>query len=111
MVGMDDVDRSIAEGQAGFRKELEWCRSTGMRDTVAELSAWAAFRDENESGRGFRQPPVSVMPPADDWETDLDDEGPQHPVTTIRNTVPKVGRNEPCPCGSGKKYKKCCGAG
>jgi uncharacterized protein len=23
---------------------------------------------------------------------------------------PKVGRNEPCPCGSGKKYKKCCGA-
>lgn len=25
-------------------------------------------------------------------------------------TVAKVGRNEPCPCGSGKKYKKCCGA-
>ena len=24
--------------------------------------------------------------------------------------APKVGRNEPCPCGSGKKYKKCCGA-
>ncbi|MBL4692142.1 MAG: SEC-C domain-containing protein, partial [Magnetovibrio sp.] len=24
--------------------------------------------------------------------------------------VQKVGRNEPCPCGSGKKYKKCCGA-
>jgi SWIM/SEC-C metal-binding protein len=23
--------------------------------------------------------------------------------------APKVGRNEPCPCGSGKKYKKCCG--
>ena len=23
--------------------------------------------------------------------------------------TPKVGRNEPCPCGSGKKYKKCCG--
>jgi uncharacterized protein YecA (UPF0149 family) len=22
--------------------------------------------------------------------------------------LPKVGRNEPCPCGSGKKYKKCC---
>jgi len=25
-------------------------------------------------------------------------------------TVKKVGRNDPCPCGSGKKYKKCCGA-
>jgi preprotein translocase subunit SecA len=27
----------------------------------------------------------------------------------IRRETPKVGRNEPCPCGSGKKYKKCCG--
>ncbi|MBW6502633.1 MAG: SEC-C domain-containing protein, partial [Bacteroidales bacterium] len=23
--------------------------------------------------------------------------------------TPKIGRNDPCPCGSGKKYKKCCG--
>lgn len=30
------------------------------------------------------------------------------PQTYVRET-PKVGRNEPCPCGSGKKYKKCCG--
>ena len=28
---------------------------------------------------------------------------------TIRNEEPKVGRNDPCPCGSGKKYKNCCG--
>ncbi len=28
----------------------------------------------------------------------------------IRREHPKVGRNDPCPCGSGKKYKKCCGA-
>ncbi|HHL2060062.1 TPA: SEC-C metal-binding domain-containing protein, partial [Clostridium perfringens] len=28
---------------------------------------------------------------------------------TVRNEEVKVGRNEPCPCGSGKKYKKCCG--
>ncbi len=27
----------------------------------------------------------------------------------IRSTHPKVGRNDPCPCGSGKKYKQCCG--
>ena len=37
-----------------------------------------------------------------DLETMLN---PAEPVTTI-----KVGRNEPCPCGSGKKFKKCCGA-
>jgi preprotein translocase subunit SecA len=28
---------------------------------------------------------------------------------TIRNEEPKIGRNDPCPCGSGKKYKNCCG--
>jgi SEC-C motif-containing protein len=28
----------------------------------------------------------------------------------IPATSQKIGRNEPCPCGSGKKYKKCCGA-
>ena len=30
-------------------------------------------------------------------------------ATTMVRETPKVGRNEPCPCGSGKKYKKCCG--
>ena len=30
---------------------------------------------------------------------------------TVRYATPPTGRNEPCPCGSGKKYKKCCGAG
>ena len=30
--------------------------------------------------------------------------------TTVRRATPKIGRNDPCPCGSGKKYKKCCGA-
>jgi len=28
--------------------------------------------------------------------------------TTIKRSQPKIGRNDPCPCGSGKKYKKCC---
>jgi preprotein translocase subunit SecA len=28
---------------------------------------------------------------------------------TVVRTMPKVGRNDPCPCGSGKKYKKCHG--
>ena len=30
-------------------------------------------------------------------------------IETFRRDQPKVGRNDPCPCGSGKKYKKCCG--
>jgi preprotein translocase subunit SecA len=30
------------------------------------------------------------------------------PEATFRREAPKVGRNDPCPCGSGKKNKKCC---
>ena len=32
------------------------------------------------------------------------------PRQAVVRQGPKVGRNDPCPCGSGKKYKKCCGA-
>ena len=35
--------------------------------------------------------------------------GERQVTQTIRRRQPKVGRNDPCPCGSGKKYKQCCG--
>jgi uncharacterized protein YecA (UPF0149 family) len=38
-------------------------------------------------------------------ESDEDEPSDEEPVEHV-----KVGRNDPCPCGSGKKYKKCCGA-
>jgi preprotein translocase subunit SecA len=67
----------------------------------------------NAAVSGSAQHPSAVLPlaggsrPAPGFET-----GPApapqggHPVT---RSEPKVGRNDPCPCGSGKKYKKCCG--
>ncbi|MDR0570714.1 MAG: SEC-C domain-containing protein [Clostridiales Family XIII bacterium] len=50
------------------------------------------------------------------WETVLDDETRQSIIKKYRTSKTLVkeklpGRNDPCPCGSGKKYKKCCGAG
>ena len=36
-------------------------------------------------------------------------DGEQTAHVTVKNEEPKVGRNDPCPCGSGKKYKNCCG--
>lgn len=38
-----------------------------------------------------------------------DTEGKEHATITQVNDKPRVGRNDPCPCGSGKKYKNCCG--
>ncbi|MGD9763262.1 MAG: SEC-C metal-binding domain-containing protein [Candidatus Binatia bacterium] len=37
------------------------------------------------------------------------DHGPR--PDPVRRAEPKIGRNDPCPCRSGKKFKKCCGAG
>jgi len=48
---------------------------------------------------------VAMLPDIDEggeWDT-------PSPPEPIRREQPKVGRNDPCPCGSGKKYKKCCG--
>ena len=47
--------------------------------------------------------PTSAPAPANDQEIVL-------PKITVRRDTPKVGRNDPCPCGSGKKYKHCHGA-
>jgi preprotein translocase subunit SecA len=38
-------------------------------------------------------------------------ETPSQPQTPYQREGEKTGRNDPCPCGSGKKYKKCCGRG
>jgi uncharacterized protein len=43
---------------------------------------------------------------ADLWDLTADQ---RYAVETIRRAAPKVGRNEPCPCGSGKKFKQCHG--
>ncbi|OVE75374.1 preprotein translocase subunit SecA [bacterium E08(2017)] len=57
-----------------------------------------AFASGGQPSAEEQQGQVAELPPA---------EG--QPVT-IERDAPKVGRNDPCPCGSGKKYKKCCGA-
>lgn len=48
-----------------------------------------------------------------DSHTHREGEGHQHhheKPQTVQRESPKIGRNDPCVCGSGKKYKKCCGA-
>ena len=47
----------------------------------------------------------------DDWFNDFDRNPPMYePVQQpYVRAAAKIGRNDPCPCGSGKKYKNCCG--
>ncbi|MBN1866165.1 preprotein translocase subunit SecA [Candidatus Sumerlaeota bacterium] len=78
-------------------------------NVVAEPRSSAANVDY---GRGAME---DVAPPADGaalgpGQPEGGDGRPAKPQTYHRDQ-PKVGRNDPCPCGSGKKFKKCCGRG
>jgi preprotein translocase subunit SecA len=53
---------------------------------------------------GLSRPQQEAPPPGKDGEPE-----PPKIELPIRRELPKVGRNEPCPCGSGKKFKNCCG--
>jgi preprotein translocase subunit SecA len=76
-----------------------------------------------QDGNG-RRPPRQVATSVDEIEEafqrrkrrELDQarmagSGDLQPVQQVVRGAAKIGRNDPCPCGSGKKYKKCCGAG
>jgi preprotein translocase subunit SecA len=65
-----------------------------MAQNTAERSAHSSFNGD----QARRQAVNSAM-----------NQRSQGDNVTVRRTMPKVGRNDPCPCGSGKKYKQCCG--
>jgi preprotein translocase subunit SecA len=52
-----------------------------------------------------------VQPPRQSQQGDGEQPADDAPRITIplKRELPKVGRNDPCPCGSGKKFKQCCG--
>ncbi len=56
-----------------------------VEDTIKEMEWWACFKPKKQQREVFK------------------------PEQTREPVKKKIGRNEPCPCGSGKKYKKCCG--
>ncbi|MCB1133063.1 MAG: DUF1186 domain-containing protein [Verrucomicrobiae bacterium] len=72
-------------------------------DTVGMMETWACFNPPPAPRRAGRQPNPLVPP--------LEAHGiPSRPVLPPPAKFHGVGRNEPCPCGSGRKFKKCCGA-
>jgi hypothetical protein len=75
-----------------LREEMRKFNNGYVSDVVHEMAWWSGFKEEEDLHR-------------ERAELFAD----RHPDTYIR-TAPKVGRNDPCPCGSGKKYKKCHGA-
>jgi len=64
---------------------------------------------DSGSALGQTPRPPGAKSPGAAAGKDIVEEAIEKTTAPIRRDVPKVGRNEPCPCGSGKKYKNCCG--
>ncbi|TWT67573.1 DUF1186 domain-containing protein [Allorhodopirellula solitaria] len=103
MATLESVKRDIARGDEAFQQTMnELHRPT---DVIAYLSKWAAFQDHED--RDQHSSESESFGPQD---SHIDSAGfLSENETTIRSAGTKVGRNEKCPCGSGKKHKKCCG--
>jgi hypothetical protein len=67
-------------------------------DAIGELEWWAVFNEEEDDEEEY-----------DEESEDFLDEPVDEPVETFIRTGEKIGRNDPCPCGSGRKYKQCHG--
>ena len=65
-----------------------------------------------QSNLGYIEDVLVSLEWVPDPEDTFDEEGPwsdfEYPGEPVRNPLRHVGRNDPCPCGSGKKFKKCC---
>jgi len=84
-----------------------------IRDTFANKEVdltWRGDLEDIEIELGLRQERSISRKKThiDEMREQLDLIMSQEPTMPITNTQPKVRRNDPCPCGSGKKYKKCC---
>jgi hypothetical protein len=94
-IAWEDIERAEALGIEGSLQET--ARQEPLINNLSWEMGWMMRFHRREPLREQRNEPLLPLP-AVDW------------TPPIRRTEPKIGRNDPCTCGSGKKYKKCCGA-
>ena len=106
--GFDMFDAMTTE----IREEtVTYCYSMTLttdteRRTVIEVSKSNASKAENVDRSIMRAMQRTAPMPEMPEETAVPER--EFKQETVRRDRPKVGRNDPCPCGSGKKYKNCC---
>jgi hypothetical protein len=90
----EDAESDITSTTIKKSKQVVW--NTIFERYQHATSTWYSYEEDNEAENNFLE-----IPP------------PQFSTSRFQPSIrkaPKVGRNDPCPCGSGKKYKKCCWA-
>lgn len=90
-IRFESVKRDLAMGKDRILARLaDYPHLRLVEDTVAEMRWWACFREDRAKNTAYAAPNSKLNPAA---------------PSQIRRATPKTGRNEPCPCGSGKKYR------
>ena len=102
-VDVQQVEEMLRSPQGALLADFSaFCQERGFDGEPDE----AEMRELHEEWLQTPRPALEGEKPADAL-----DGGRLFPgkVETFRRETPKVGRNDPCPCGSGKKFKRCCG--
>ena len=98
---LEGIERDMAAPKP-WRRD----RQRLITDAKAEMEWWSSFHPEASWPKKRSKVETPMLPPEPAAPSPSSYVAPK-PV--VRE--PKIGRNDPCPCGSGKKYKKCCGKG
>jgi preprotein translocase subunit SecA len=99
---VDDIDRTVLWGL--FHARVDSPEKTERRQPRREVAMHKTV-ETYAAAQSPQQAPAQPQPPGGG----IGPAGPRPAVQPQQREEPKVGRNDPCPCGSGKKYKKCCG--
>jgi len=98
VIDLSVVDYLRSKGESVTESDskgvLIWHESTQSNFSFEPILVWNDFCDHVEPDSEYRIPDFNAIDPQQ--------------VSVTSDT--KIGRNDPCPCGSGRKYKKCCGA-
>ena len=100
LAGLGEIERDLLHPDRSYREQYAI-----ITNAVHELEGWACFHPQNPKRKKLPMPQIPLPPPPP---------APAPARSVARQAFvrePKIGRNDPCPCGSGKKYKKCCGKG
>ena len=112
--GMAQLDPKVEYKREGMRMFTDLWRSIGERVTdlvfrMEQMNEQFVSNTLTETSARHDAPPeMSPGEYAEEQADIADRQQGQSKIETIRNREIKVGRNEPCPCGSGKKFKSCC---
>lgn len=113
---LEDIEDRSENGHGGFQKEIDRCHPTGVLDTVELLRHWYWPGDEKpaqrvavDESKRSRNSQVRTDATFHSNRSKTHDYSAIIISTPIKNDTSRVGRNDPCPSRSGKKFKKCCG--